>query len=113
MEYSVDIPLEDHWFKCEQEANSAHQEWQMLYRMKDHLISKWVKEAMELVKSKAAAEVNVKSSDMYGTYMEDMVNAEASYRKLHTISEHVKMKYFEFKASQKSEQQAYNHNSGR
>lgn len=103
--------LEDQWYYASQKENSAHRDWQSLYRLKDSYFSDLLSEALSLenIKTNAAAERHVRSLDDWKTYISGMVQAEYEYKKRKTNAELIKMKYFENKSLSKAEDSAYYH----
>lgn len=103
--------LEDQWFYASQKENREYEIWQLMYRMKDTFFAELVDEALseDGVKSMAAAERVARQREEWKEYVKDMVSAESAFRVRRTNTEYIKMKYFENKASEKSENEAYFH----
>lgn len=105
-----ELPLEDQIYASDVESIKLEKDYDMLYRLKDHVLQNMIKDYIRdggLKISKTAAEREVVASTEWKSYMEDMNNAKEAYRLMKAKSEYMRMIYFSRKDERKAEMKAY------
>lgn len=107
----------DEIYGAEQVSARLRKEWQMLYRLRDHVFQDRVnKEFQKRIDdgqkiSRTAVKDYITSTGDWAQYLEDMVNAEEEYSMAALKVDHLKRVYFDNKADIKNEREILNPDS--